>query len=353
MNTIKIGDRLIGLDLFRIAAAIIVMAFHSNVHFGCNYGWMNEFIKMGAIMMTGFFMLSGFSLYYSYHNRNLLSTSSLKSFYKKRLLSILPLYYTAALIYILLTRDENIFDYILLAPAELLCIQSFYPNSFSLIHNGGTWFISCIMVCYMLFPFAVSSVKNLNMKYKLALIVLLTMILLYSPILVYRFQLGNIYSNPFFRLLEFLIGVLLAAFLLEIPDDSFISTLFSKKFLLVMEIIFLIVTVTLAVRSELYIGNYMMYSWITIPVFLFMFPSLAIINWGRLYHSKIILYLSEISYGFYLVQLFIWEIMRKITNFMGVKGNLPKIVLSYVVCFCIAVVMHEWIERPIRRKNNQ
>lgn len=46
--------KLIGLDLFRISAALFVFLFHTG-HINCSYGILQKFISMGAIFMTGFF----------------------------------------------------------------------------------------------------------------------------------------------------------------------------------------------------------------------------------------------------------------------------------------------------------
>lgn len=71
-------QRLVGLDLFRIAAALIVMLFHSVIHIECNYGIFQPFILMGAVFMTGFFILSGYSLYYTYENKNLIEINNIR-----------------------------------------------------------------------------------------------------------------------------------------------------------------------------------------------------------------------------------------------------------------------------------
>ena len=54
--------RLVGLDVFRIMSAVVVFLFHTQMHMGADFGFLNEFIHMGAIFMTGFFMLSGYAL---------------------------------------------------------------------------------------------------------------------------------------------------------------------------------------------------------------------------------------------------------------------------------------------------
>lgn len=56
-------SRVVGLDLLRISLALLIFLFHSHIHIlKCDYGIMNGFISMGAIAMTGFFLLSGYTL---------------------------------------------------------------------------------------------------------------------------------------------------------------------------------------------------------------------------------------------------------------------------------------------------
>lgn len=48
-------NRVVGLDLLRIALALLIFLFHSHIYIlKCDYGIFNEFINMGAIAMTGF-----------------------------------------------------------------------------------------------------------------------------------------------------------------------------------------------------------------------------------------------------------------------------------------------------------
>lgn len=47
------------LDVFRLISVFVIFLFHSEMHLSCNYYIFENFIKMGAIFMTAFFMLSG------------------------------------------------------------------------------------------------------------------------------------------------------------------------------------------------------------------------------------------------------------------------------------------------------
>lgn len=61
-------NRMGGIDLFRIVSTIVVWMFHSIINNGCSYGIMNPFLSVGAVFMTAFFLISGYSLYYIYSN---------------------------------------------------------------------------------------------------------------------------------------------------------------------------------------------------------------------------------------------------------------------------------------------
>ena len=141
----KQASRRVGLDLFRIVSAFIILCFHSIIHFECNYGPFQNFLSMGAVVMTGFFMLSGFSMYYGYSVKDLGDWNNIKGFYKKRAVGILPSYYVIAIVYILFCGSESALQNLILIPTETLGLQSVFSTLFSVTHNGGTWFISCIM----------------------------------------------------------------------------------------------------------------------------------------------------------------------------------------------------------------
>ena len=81
-----------GLDLFRIISALMVCMFHTTFHLGCDYGILQGMSKMGAVFMTAFFLLSGFSLFVNWGGISLTNNLMIIQFWKKRILSIIPIY---------------------------------------------------------------------------------------------------------------------------------------------------------------------------------------------------------------------------------------------------------------------
>ena len=136
-----VNQRIIGLDLIRISLAVLIFMFHSHIHvLKCDYGFFNGFIRMGAIAMTGFFLLSGYAINLSSGSKDMSDNKEIKRFYTKRLISILPLYYTWALIVIVTKIVAKgipaLWEELILFPVETLGIQSVFSTLFPYSHNG-------------------------------------------------------------------------------------------------------------------------------------------------------------------------------------------------------------------------
>lgn len=67
---------------------LIVFAYHANLHLGILFSVMTDFVSVGALCMTGFFMLSGSVIYIKYSDSNF-NKSNLCSYYLKRICSML------------------------------------------------------------------------------------------------------------------------------------------------------------------------------------------------------------------------------------------------------------------------
>ena len=176
------------LNYMRIVSAFFVFLFHSNIHIGIHYGILNPFVSTGAIFMTVFFMLSGVSLAYNYAIKDLTCLNEYITFIKKRIISIYPAYivlYILFVIKLLLTHTMNlsVIQNFVVLPVELTLLQSVFGNSFDTLHNGGTWFVSCIFICYLLFPFLCRIILQMTKKQIVSLCLFIFCILLSEKLL--------------------------------------------------------------------------------------------------------------------------------------------------------------------------
>jgi peptidoglycan/LPS O-acetylase OafA/YrhL len=338
----KCSERAAGLDLFRVLSVFMVFIFHTHIHHHCSYGPLNGFVSMGAIFMTAFFMLSGFVLYRTYNRQNLVDIRQLRSFYLKRIIGIIPLYYVSALIYVLCFGKESITQNLLLAPIDMLGLQSTFSSLFEVSHHDRTWFISCLLLAYAAFPFMQEVIKQMSTKAKVAAIFVCAFALLWAPLIVHSFSTDSIYASPFYRGLEFFIGALLCS----LPQMT--KFLYSFKAFLV-EAVGLIVVVSVAVHQGLSVGNYMLYNWVALPAFALMIMTLSGLHTPRLQNSSILRYASAVSYAFFMAQTFNTNIESYLFRTCDIENNLAKIAISVAVCSSIAIVMHELFEKKATR----
>jgi peptidoglycan/LPS O-acetylase OafA/YrhL len=238
--------------------------------------------------------------------------------------------------------EESVFQNLVLLPIELLGLQSVFSTLFPVSHNGGTWFISCLLFAYLAFPLMQEVVKQMTARTKWVVLAICTAILFWSPLVVHTFKTDSIYSNPFFRGLEFFIGVLLCS----LPIRTGIAKILATWKALLVEVLLLVAGISIAVRLNIFVGNYMLYDWIVIPLFAFMILTLASLKSPRLQNSKVLRYASAASYAFFLAQTFNTEIENWLFAACDIQNNVLQIVMSVALCAIIAVALHELIEKP-------
>lgn len=140
------------LSFFRFFAACVVIFFH----FGKKIEWypqVPDVFKSGSLMVTFFFVLSGYSLYSGYCQREF----NFWSYLRKRAVKILPLYYLAFVLMVFfqassgqLTASEFVLN--------LFGLQAWFPQPLSL--NFTSWFVSALLFFYAIFPAIVSYLRK-------------------------------------------------------------------------------------------------------------------------------------------------------------------------------------------------
>ncbi len=201
-------ERYVGWDCLRIILALIVFSFHANIHLNINFGIFNDFISVGALSMTGFFMLSGAVNYLGNDNLRI-ENGGVINYYKKRFFGIVPLYLFFMCVFFL--DNPYVFSDICMLPLEVMGLQSLFLGSFSRVHNGGTWFISCLLICYFIFPLVDILIKKINTKKLILLLGLLGLLDIYAQVITGYLRFGELYSTPFLRVDQFVMGCIICA----------------------------------------------------------------------------------------------------------------------------------------------
>lgn len=190
------------LTSWRGLLAIIIVIYHYHVYTG-------YLAAIGGTGMSFFFMVSGFMLARKYHFDSL-DRHSYLAFEKKRFLRIYPLYLLTTLAIAAFSIPKLASKWVALL-ASLTFTQSYFPDKkiyFSF--NGAAWFLSCIALCYLLFPLisrCTRSVKPVRVYAVLA--VLLVFASVVFSLLDHVTGLWFIYIFPPVRVIDFACGVML------------------------------------------------------------------------------------------------------------------------------------------------
>lgn len=345
--------RVAGLDLLRVAMALLIYMFHSNMHFGCSYGILNSFVSVGALAMTGFFMLSGYALRLVYGEKNLIEKNELSRFYVKRMIGILPLYYTLALLYMVFLGKENWMENLMLLPIEALGLQTTFTSLFGVTHNGGTWFISCLLLGYLIYPFLQTVVSQLSTKQKVLMLFVLMGIELWATIIRIQFHTAWLYENPFYRILEFTMGLIVAD--VNMTADGGVMRALRSLWVTIGVGVVMLLSVSI-INARWGISDYMFLNWIVLPCFILMLFGLGHNRVAWLERSNVLSYASKISYAFFLSQYFAWPIGRWFVECTGYNTNWIRIMITFSTCIVISILMYEIVQcrmvEVIKKKYN-
>lgn len=306
---------------------------------------------MGAIAMTAFFMLSGYSLHLSSSNKDLNSVKEIKRFYIKRLIAVFPLYLTVALIRVvldLMVGKSSFVETAVLFPVELFATQSTFSTLFPYSHNNGTWFISCLVICYLAYPFFQQLLLQLSGKAKTIILFVLCGILFYAPFVQHYFHLYylSVYTSPFYRLIEFVLGIIIAQINTMAVKTRCLS-LIRKPISCFMAIVLLVLSVSMGRRFGLP-ADYMLFNIAAVPCFMVITMSLGSMKFEFIKNPRLFLYLSGIAFAFFLCQVLpVWAASRYLCGLIGVDSNVVRILMSFTICLMGAIVLHHCVEKPI------
>ncbi len=151
------NKRIFAFDFIRVLAMIMIVVFHYNAY--CiDFSVQSApvlFIQyangtMGHIGVSLFFILSGASLMYSYGRK-----LELKTYFKKRFLSIYPLYWITYAAFFTHFYIINRFPMQISRKTLLLTLFGMDGYLYYKIPNYylvGEWFVGCIVILYLLFP---------------------------------------------------------------------------------------------------------------------------------------------------------------------------------------------------------
>ena len=333
------------LDIIKICCAVLIYMRHSITMFGCTYG---SSLVDGLIcattspIMVCFFVVSGFSIYYNNSNRNLLDAGELRTFYKKRFITLFPIYILVHMLsYVLVvnTVQQKIYS----TPVELLGLQSMYGGLFGISHSGATWFISSLLLGYFIYPL-VQELFKMNRSCIYIATSVIFFVLVYSEVVMLQiFGVQPGYVNPVFRAMQVAFGAALCMAFTE--DDKG-----NNKKAAIMMVANLIITGLLTAFALHY---KMGIEYVTTPIYYYLiaFAMLISIKFKPrlLTKSKIIKYAGSLTFYFFILQVFLWRLSAKVCGLTGFESNKGKLLVSFVLCVALSIICKELFDKHAQK----
>ncbi|EIA07719.1 acyltransferase family protein [Flavobacterium frigoris] len=314
--------------------------------------WIHEFIlKEGFIGVSFFFILSGFILAYNYRD-SILNKSILKSdFYIARIARIYPVHLLCLLIAVPITLKDvsfNLSTWLAQLFFNVTLTQSFIPVKYIYFSfNSPSWSISNELFFYLLFPFLIilgSKVKD--NKYKKGLltmsILLIPLLMLIIPAPYYK---NLFYVNPFFRVFDFIIGLILFEIYLRIKKQQ--ST--TNNDLLEVGSILLLLIFFIFHEWVPLVMRYSVYYWIPMCLLILIFSfQNGIIS--RFLSNKSLMFLGEISFGFYMFhQLVLKYFIDFNQHYFHIKNEYYIIAIILALSLIVSYISFIWFEKPLNK----
>lgn len=312
--------------------------------------WYNELKNTvffeGYVGVGFFFILSGFVLSLNYFEKITTNPKfSFKNFYIARMARIYPLHLITFAIMIPYVIIQQLFGWDK-AILNLFLLQSFVPDkAYYFTINNVSWSISTEFFFYLMFPIYVIVLHKFKwLKYILFLIAV-PLLIYFEPLIANNGNLekGVYYINPIVRSLDFIIGIILCQFYKSIKNKeiSFVSGT-------IYEFLAIGIFIAFFVEHE-YIQRafrYGIYYWIpiTLIVLVFALQKGAI---SQILQNKTLVYLGEISFGFYMIHM----IVIKYGNYIFPEGNdFIKILIYFITAILLSILCFEYFEKPLAKK---
>lgn len=288
-------------------------------------------MDFGNTIVLFFFVLSGFHITITWKDK---IQGHSKEFIIKRCSKIFPIQWLMTLLFVIC--GINMVS-IWAIPFHFTLTQSLLP--FWKIYgsaNGPSWFLSSLFICYLLVPIILKFVNKSNVLFVTALIfsiILFTIFIYILPNTIGRRWL--VYINPFARLIDFSVGVLLGViwstiynFVMHIPRKTTIFTIFELVTLCGFMLI-------VSFKPIIALNNYPVIRYPLILLIISTFTlSYGIIS--KLFSNKLLSWLGGISMSVYMVHGFILHYVNKLHE-IPIWG---KVILAYLLVLFMSYIVN-------------
>lgn len=323
-----------GLTATRGFAALMIVIFH----FGLNvfpFSELQPFFAKGNMAVSYFFTLSGFIMCYTYFNQRIRYTD----FVKRRLARIGPLYWFAMLLSIPMVLAETGLPMKLIL--NLFFLQAYFPG-YALSVNSPGWSLSVEFCFYLLFPFLLWLYKINQRRFVFGSVLFFVLSQTIHLFLVERNISDDmwwhelIYYNPIGHLNAFVLGMTGYYFMNLIAVRNIKLHVLGVLVLIILSLLYL---------------PYSKHNGLLAPLFLLLIIGIAVKS-KTLLNTKPLVWLGEISYGIYILQMPVNYFTAKLNSEFLHLGTVTFFWFFLVVLIVVSAVCYTFLEQPLRRKIN-
>jgi len=349
-----------GLDIVRSVAIFLVLIAHLSPFFKNNPIIFSLLYHSGLYGVELFFVLSGFLIGQTILVKIAPSFSfkQIKTFYLRRFLRIMPLYYFILISLILV--DNYILKSRSFHPYHFVFLQNFFPGETAFFAVSWTlsiqfWFYIIIPIIFLVFYTKKNILTKLikNFIYIILSIILIRLIYVYIANPTFDF---GVRKNIFLRLDSLLIGVMFA--ILK-QKYKFLYKKISSKYYLAISLIFLITFYVFYVYLMMNLGIeffdksvfFRVFSWPLISFMLIVFVSYLENNRfiNDFLKNKKIIYafftkLSAVSFSMFLIH---YEIYGYFENNPKYSNIILSIIISTTIIVALSFLLYNFVEKPI------
>lgn len=300
-----------------------------------------------------FYILSGFILSLNYQDKFLQKKINIKSFYIARIARIYPLHILTFIISIPLTikvLKSNFLEWITTAFANVFLIHSFIPvKSIYFSFNAVSWSISNEMFFYFLFPILIYLFsKWINSKYKYLILFVFLIIPILTTIIKTN-QYWTFYVNPLSRVFDFLLGIIIYNLYKSYSFKKNTNYTILELSSIILFIIFFLLHSCIPEAAR-----FSFYYWLPMSYLILIFSyQKGIIS--KFLSNRILIYLGEISFGFYLIH----QLVIKYTTvffekgFIKVSDTFILILSILIITLLLSHISYLKFEKPLNKKIKQ
>lgn len=342
--------RLDQLTFTRFIAAMAIVVFH----FGMDLYPFN-IRSVGFIMWNSnlgvsyFFILSGFIMVVAYGSSEYVNAGS---YLRNRFARIYPVFFLSILLLFIHTYffdpgfTISIFNDALI---NLSLLQAWIPSK-ALVFNGPAWSLSAEVLFYLIFPFLFN---KFYAKQKLAVVIVSIIVFWLLFQLVFQYLVASPFNEGYpstsHALLFYFPLMHVSAFLAGNAAGLFVmKKLAGKTGRYDIPVLLCVIAFVIILKARLGL-NY--HNGLLAPVIIAFIIFLSL-NRGlitRLFKMKFFVFLGEISYGIYILQMPVMKLTASIVSQLGITRDATYLFyISIVSLVVVSALSYYFFEAPVR-----